>query len=48
MFKFESKRTADDKEDTVSSVNESIDYANYLLEVQESKASVLKELTEST
>lgn len=44
MFKFESKRSADDKEDTASSVNESIDYANYLLEVQESKANVMREL----
>lgn len=32
----------------MSSVNESVDYANYLLEVQESKASVMREWTGST
>ena len=46
MFKFEAKK--DDKADDSASVNESVDYANYLLEVQESKASVLRELTDST
>lgn len=50
MFNFSYQKEPSGKKEelqhinSVASLNDSIDYANYLLEVQESKASVLKEL----
>ena len=43
MFKFE-KTT---KDDSSSAFNDSCDYASYLMDVQESKAELLKELKET-
>ena len=44
MFNFNKKS---EKPESPTGVNDSLDYANYLLEVQESKASVLRELQEA-
>ena len=44
MFKFENKQEGKGGE-PVSPVNESVDYASYLLEVQQSRAALFEELS---